>query len=52
MEEATTIPVIEADVYEDQGGGFFFRKLADGSYDQTVFWCDEDGNYHPYSQDA
>jgi len=50
--EAITTPVVEADVYEDQGGGFFFRKLADGSYDQTVFWRDESGNYHPYSQDA
>ena len=52
VEETITTPMVEADVYEDQGGGFFFRKLPDGSYDQTVFWCDESGNYHPYSQDA
>ena len=51
-EEANTPIVVESDVYEDQGGGFFFRKLPDGSYDQTVFWCDEDGNYHPYVPDA
>ena len=51
-EEANTPIVVESDVYEDQGGGFFFRKLPDGSYDQTVFWCDEDGNYHPYTPDA
>ena len=52
VEEANTPIVVESDVYEDQGGGFFFRKLPDGSYDQTVFWCDEDGNYHPYTPDA
>ena len=51
-EEANTPIVVESDVYEDQGGGFYFRKLPDGSYDQTVFWCDEDGNYHPYVPDA
>ena len=52
VEEVNTPIVVESDVYEDQGGGFFFRKLPDGSYDQTVFWCDEDGNYHPYVPDA
>ena len=35
------------DVYEDQGDGWFFRKLPDGSYDQTVYVV-EDGQYVPY----
>ncbi len=36
-----------ADVYEDQGDGWFFRKFPDGSYDQTVYVV-EDGQYVPY----
>ena len=36
-----------ADVYEDQGDGWFFRRLPDGSYDQTVYVV-EDGQYVPY----
>ena len=36
-----------ADVYEDQGDGWFFRKLPDGSYDQTVYVVEE-GQYVPY----
>ena len=35
------------DVYEDQGDGWFFRRLPDGSYDQTVYVV-EDGQYVPY----
>jgi hypothetical protein len=35
------------DVYEDQGDGWFFRKLPDGTYDQTVYLV-ENGEYVPY----
>jgi hypothetical protein len=34
-------------VYEDQGDGWFFRKLPDGTYDQTVYVV-ENGEYVPY----
>ncbi len=47
---AQTTPVetvVESDVYEDQGDGWFFRKLPDGSYDQTVYVVEE-GQYVPY----
>jgi len=37
----------ESDVYEDQGDGWFFRKLPDGAYDQTVYEI-VDGQYIPY----
>ena len=44
-------PVIETepsgDVYEDQGDGWYFRKFADGTYDQTVYSLHE-GQYIPY----
>lgn len=37
----------ESDVFEDQGDGWFFRKLPDGAYDQAVYVI-EDGQYIPY----
>ena len=44
-------PAIETespgDVYEDQGDGWYFRKFADGTYDQTVYSMHE-GQYIPY----
>tara|TARA_B100000767_G_C19761147_1_gene535222 strand:+ start:165 stop:1181 length:1017 start_codon:yes stop_codon:yes gene_type:complete len=42
---------VESDVYEDQGDGWFFRKLPDGSYDQTVYVV-ENGQYVPYVEPA
>ena len=35
------------DVFEDQGDGWFFRKLPDGTYDQQVYVI-KDGLYVPY----
>ena len=35
------------DVYEANGDGWYFRKLPDGSYDQTVYMLHE-GQYIPY----
>ena len=35
------------DVYEDQGDGWYFRKFADGTYDQTAYSVHE-GQYIPY----
>ena len=38
------------EVYEDAGNGFFFRKLPDGNYDQTVYVKSEDGSYKPHEE--
>lgn len=40
-------PVETGDVYEDQGDGWFFRKLPDGTYDQDPYMIHE-GEYIPY----
>ena len=40
-------PAKVADVYEDQGEGYYFRKFPDGTYDQTVYVVEE-GQYIPY----
>ncbi len=42
-EAAPTEPVFEA-----AENGYFFRKMPDGSYDQTVYVQAEDGSYVPY----
>ena len=42
-EEAATEPV-----FEPAENGYFFRKMPDGSYDQTVYVQAEDGSYVPY----
>ena len=38
----------ESSTYEDAGNGYFYRKMADGSYDQTVYTKDDSGQYIPY----
>jgi hypothetical protein len=45
--EAAPESEVSDDVYEDQGDGWFFRKLPDGTYDQTVYLV-ENGEYVPY----
>ena len=45
--EATPPQQLDEDVYEDQGDGWFFRKFADGTYDQTVYTL-QDGQYIAY----
>ena len=35
-------------VFEPAENGYFFRKMPDGSYDQTVYVQAEDGTYVPY----
>ena len=44
-EEAPTEPVFEA-----AENGYFFRKMPDGSYDQTVYVQAEDGSYVPHQE--
>ena len=36
--------------YEPTENGFFFAKLADGSYEQTVYVQNEDGSYAPHEE--
>ena len=35
-------------VFEPAENGYYFRKMPDGSYDQTVYVKNEDGTYAPY----
>ena len=34
--------------FEAAENGYFFRKMPDGSYDQTVYVQTADGGYEPY----
>ena len=40
----------DSSVFEPAGNGYFYRKMADGSYEQIVYVQSEDGNYVPYQQ--
>ena len=46
-EQSPAEPAPTGDVYEDQGSGWYFRKLPDGTYDQQVYVI-KDGFYVPY----
>ena len=35
-------------IFEPAEGGYFYKKLPDGSYEQTVYVCNPDGTYAPY----
>lgn len=37
-----------SETYEDAGNGYFFKKLPDGNYDQTVYVKTEEGTYIPH----
>ena len=43
---ATTVPT-EA-IFEPAEGGYFYKKLPDGSYEQTVYVQNSDGSYVPH----
>ena len=38
----------EEGTFEPAENGYFFRKMPDGSYDQTVYVQNEAGDYVPY----
>ena len=40
----------EEPTFEATDNGYFFRKMPDGSYDQTVYVQSEDGSYVPYEE--
>ena len=44
---ASSTPPAEA-IFEPAEGGYFYKKLADGSYEQTVYVQNADGTYAPY----
>ena len=45
--DTTPAPAAEA-VFEPAENGYFFKKLPDGSYDQTVYVQNADGSYAPH----
>lgn len=45
--EPATLPDDGA-TFEDAGNGYYYRKLANGSYEQQVYVKDASGNYVPY----
>ena len=49
-EPHTPEPASAEPTFEPAENGYFFRKMPDGSYDQTVYVQAEDGSYVPYEQ--
>jgi len=41
-------PATDEGTYEPAENGYFFRKMPDGSYDQTVYVQNDDGSYVPH----
>ncbi len=39
---------VQEATFEPAEGGYFFKKLADGTYEQTVYVQNPDGSYAPY----
>lgn len=46
--QETSVDTDESSTYEDAGNGYFYRKMADGSYEQTIYTKDQSGQYIPY----
>ena len=46
--EPDAAPPADEGTYEPAENGYFFRKLPDGSYDQTVYVQNAEGAYVPY----
>jgi len=46
--QETSADTDDSSTYEDAGNGYFYRKMADGSYEQTVYIKDQSGQYIPY----
>jgi hypothetical protein len=41
-------PVSSEAIFEPAEGGYFFKKLPDGTYEQTVYVQNADGSYTPH----
>jgi len=51
VEEVTEVAEAPVDVrYEETDNGYYFKILADGSYDQSVYVKAEDGSYSAYEE--
>ena len=51
VEEVTEVAAAPVDVrYEETDNGYYFKILADGSYDQSVYVKAEDGSYSAYEE--
>ena len=50
VETETPTPPAESQeaTFEPAEGGYFYKKLPDGSYEQTVYVQNSDGTYAPY----
>ena len=46
--QETSVDTDESSTYEDAGNGYYYRKMSDGSYEQTVYIKDQSGQYIPY----
>ena len=46
--EPTAAPAADEGTFEPAENGYFFRKLPDGSYDQTVYVQNAEGTYVPH----
>ena len=46
--EPAAVPPADEGTFEPAENGYFFRKLPDGSYDQTVYVQNAEGAYVPY----
>ena len=38
----------DSSTFEDAGNGYYYRKMDDGSYEQTIYIKDQSGQYIPY----
>ena len=41
----------DGSTYEDAGNGYYYRKLANGGYEQQIYVKDESGQYVPYQSE-
>ena len=40
--------IIVESTFEDAGNGYYYRKMADGSYEQVIYVINNEGEYVPY----
>ncbi|MBL6732432.1 MAG: hypothetical protein ISP82_05750 [Candidatus Poseidoniaceae archaeon] len=46
--QENSVEIQESSVFEDAGNGYYYRKMADGSYEQTIYVKDQSGQYIPH----
>ena len=46
--QENTAEVEESSIFEDAGNGYYYRKMDDGSYEQTIYVKDQSGQYIPH----